>query len=787
MDNQMVLIADPDAKNLQILKDNLEASGFLVATAADGKRAWEEILRIQPKLILSETTLPGLSGYQLLERINSDPKTSSIPLIFLTKQREIQQRIKSFEIGAKDYLVKPLHVKEVIAHIRMVLRRIERRKIDQIETHKKFSGRLDQLSLADLIESFGIERKTGILTVNNGRRTGQIYFRDGSVVNANLDDFTTEQAVYQMLPWEHGYFNMIFRDVDAVDKISISNLGLLLQGIKRLEIREQLIKQLPSPKTAFTISSTFKSIIQKKKVGNGAIGFITLLDGKRNVEHIIDESKLDDLIALKRLVRLYQQGFIKPTIAAEKKPVTLTNIIETEEKVKFIKKLETPQVIKLEDENIHPPMEPDENMLQEHSTKQAEPAQQSAPAEKEDIPVIDAEKESDKNKFKTEFTPVPIFESKENKDEKTVDQPSSLFNGSDEENIFSLKPPQPHIEKQKNVSDEEQILTPVDEKKLERDDFVTIQDSVNKTEIPEIKQQTPPAEEEIADNNLFEINPKRDAQDLEKQIRPVLEQIEQESKSFQNEETDEPGLKSDKTESATSESEIIQTSLPDPKTIFNDLKIKESDQIFIDEELLKQSSLQLQQEQTESKKIVDIPAPKPAVEPEQEKLVVSKPSPEQNKIVLISIDDDCKDEIMDILTNDNFKSIEISETDGFKIDLGKINFKDYSHLNLLAISVEKKLNSFYKSIKHNVAGNIFTFDCTQPETWEYTSYLIHSIWFKFRIPYVIAVMNFKEQNSISMDVIRYKLDLDENITMVTWDEVDKSVPEKLLAGVSKHE
>ena len=716
MDNQLVLIADPDATNLQILKDNLEAAGFLVTTVTNGKEAWEAILRTSPKLVLSETNLPNLSGYQLLERINGDPKTSSIPLIFLTKQCEIQQRIKSFEMGAKDYLVKPLHVKEVIAHIRMVLRRIERRKINQIETYKKFSGRLDQLSIADLIESFGVERKTGILTVSNGRRTGQVYFREGSVVNASLGDFKTEHAVYQMLPWERGYFNMIFRDVDVAEKISISNLGLLLQGIKRLEIREKLIKQLPSPKTAFTVSPTFKKIVQKKKVGNGANEFIALLDGNRNVEHIVDESKLDDLIAIKRLVRLYQQGFIKPSIASENKPVTHLNFIEPEKKVKFINKLETPQKIELENKNINHQLEftnPDEYMFQEHSAKQAEPVQKLEPPENENY--------------------TPAFY----------------------------------------------------EKKSEIDDFKTIQDSASKTEIPEIKQQTPSAEEKVPGDNVFEIKPKRSPENLEKEIRPILDRIEQESKFFQDEDEkiDKPEPELNKKESVTNESEIINKSISVPTNIFNDLKINESDQIFIDEELLKQSSLQLKQEKSESEKIMDVPAPKHFVEPEMP--VVSELSPEQNKIVLISIDDDCKDEIMDILTNDNFKSIEISEADGLKIDLGKINLNAYSRFSLVAISVEKNLNSFLKSIKFSVAGNIFSFDCTRPKTWEYTSYLIHSIWFKFRIPYVIAAMNFKEQNSITMDVIRYKLDLDKNITMVTWDEVDKTAPDKLLGAIIK--
>ncbi|MDZ7377125.1 MAG: response regulator, partial [candidate division KSB1 bacterium] len=321
MMNPTVLVADGDAKNLQILKENLEASGFTVITASNGNKAWEEIQQSPPQLVLTEVNLPGLTGFQLLERLQADPNTKSIPLIFLTNQRDIQQRVRGFELGAKDYLVKPLHVKEVVAHIRMVLRRLERRKSEQLDAYMRFSGRLDQLTLADLIESFGVERKTGVLTLSNGRRTGQVYFRDGAVVNASLGDIKQEPAIYQMLTWNRGYFTMVFKEIDVPDEISVSNLGLLLHGIKRLELREQLISQLSSPRTAFTITPTFRMLIQKRRVNGEIANFVKLFDGKREVDQIIEDSGLDDLVALKRIVRLYQQGFIKPTIPPEAKPL----------------------------------------------------------------------------------------------------------------------------------------------------------------------------------------------------------------------------------------------------------------------------------------------------------------------------------------------------------------------------------------------------------------------------------------------------------------------------------
>ena len=667
MSNPLVLVADGDPKNLQILKENLEASGFLVITVSNGNRAWEEIQRTPPKLILSEINLPGITGYQLLERLQADPNTASIPLIYLTNQREIQQRVRSFELGAKDYLVKPLHVKEVIAHIRMVLRRLERRKVEQLETYMKFSGRLDQLNLADLIESFGVERKTGVLTLSNGRRTGQIYFRAGAVINASLGEVKLEQAVYQMFSWNRGFFNMVFRDVDVPDGISISNLGLLLQGIKRVEIREKLINQLSSPETSFVITPTFKTIIEKKKVGDDVSNFIKLLDGKRDVEQIIDDCGLDDLVTLKRIVRLYQQGFIKATIPPAKKPV-----------------LEKKSVFKPEIAELRRTIEP-----------------------AEEIP--------------------------------------------------------------------------------------------RRIEEPKTPEEVEPAE--IPDDDVFEIAPRKTRKNLEDEIKPIVERIQAERKGIVVPDNEEEPEKVEMTQDQPAEPEHEKDVKEEPEPIFESRTVDMSEQYpmaeedelvsdkkeetFVDEELLQQPM-----EAGEEKEPFVPPLKKektPVSMADSSKAAPARAPSQKNNLMLISVDEDCKDELMDILTNDNFQSRNIAELDDLRLDIGKIDFEKFPAYNLIAVSMEKQFNIFLESIKQSIVGNIFTIDCTRQDTWEYTNYLIHSIWHKFKVPYIIAVMNFHEQNSITMDVIRYQLNLDEDVALVAWDPVDKSSIKKILTLATKED
>ncbi|MGH7492242.1 MAG: response regulator [bacterium] len=313
MENPTILVADGDPKNLQILRENLESSGFEVIVASDGLQAWQKISAGLPDLILSEVNLPQLDGFQLLEKLKADPATSAIPLMFLTNRRELQDRVRSLRGGVKDYMIKPLHVKEVLARIRMILRRMERLKEDEVETSHKLVGRLEEFSPVDLIESFGVERKTGMLTLRNeNNRSGEIYFREGAVVNASLGNLKAEKAVYQMLPWKHGHFTMIFKELNVTDEISVSNLGLLLQGFKRMEERERLFKLLPSPETIFLTTETFRSIVTKRELAPEVSKFISLIDGRHDILQVIDESTYDDIKSLERLVKLYQQGFIKP-------------------------------------------------------------------------------------------------------------------------------------------------------------------------------------------------------------------------------------------------------------------------------------------------------------------------------------------------------------------------------------------------------------------------------------------------------------------------------------------
>jgi len=313
MDNPTILVIDSDPKNLQILKESLESSNFKVITNSDGNEAWGTIQSQKPDIVVSEVDIPGMDGFKLFERLQNDPLGASIPVVFLTNRRSLEDRLKGLRSGVKDYMIKPLHVKEVIARLNMILRRLDGIKTEESGISRKLTGRLEEVSVEHLVENYGVERKTGILTLyDQDNRSGEIYFREGSVVNARLGNFKAEKAVYQMLPWKNGHFMMTFKDVNVEDAITVSNLGLLLQGFKRLQDREKLIKQLPSLDKVFVKTTIFNQVLKKKTISTDALKFISLFDGVRSVNDIIAESTYDDIKTLEKIIKLNEQGFICP-------------------------------------------------------------------------------------------------------------------------------------------------------------------------------------------------------------------------------------------------------------------------------------------------------------------------------------------------------------------------------------------------------------------------------------------------------------------------------------------
>ena len=117
-----ILVVDDELDICEILKYNLETEGFEVATASSAEEALELPLQ-EYSLILLDVMMGEMSGFQMARKLKSNPSTSRIPIIFITALDGEDNLVKGLNIGADDYIAKPLSMREVKARVRAVLRR----------------------------------------------------------------------------------------------------------------------------------------------------------------------------------------------------------------------------------------------------------------------------------------------------------------------------------------------------------------------------------------------------------------------------------------------------------------------------------------------------------------------------------------------------------------------------------------------------------------------------------------------------------------------------------------
>ncbi len=123
MTGARILVVDDEADILSVLVYHLSRDGYRVTTAVNGAGALASAASEGPDLILLDIMLPGMDGYEVLQRLRNDERTRAIPVILLTARREEEERVRGFETGADDYITKPFSARELTLRVGALLRR----------------------------------------------------------------------------------------------------------------------------------------------------------------------------------------------------------------------------------------------------------------------------------------------------------------------------------------------------------------------------------------------------------------------------------------------------------------------------------------------------------------------------------------------------------------------------------------------------------------------------------------------------------------------------------------
>jgi DNA-binding response OmpR family regulator len=309
---KQLLLVDADPRSVRVLEVSLKKAGYSVTTATDGADALSKIEFSIPDLILSDTRLPRLDGYELVRRLKEHAEFAQLPVVFLTSQKSIEDKIRGLELGVEDYLTKPIFVRELIARVNLLLaRRTQEKMATSMPTSRRtrLSGSLEDMGVVDLLQTFEVSRKSGIARISDGRRETRVFFRDGKVVDAELGQLRGEEAVYRALIWISGSFEVEFCPVSNEDIIPTSTQGLLMEGMRRVDEWGRLLEQLPSLKTIFDVDH--EQLVERlNEIPDELNGILRLFDGKRTLIDVVDESPFEDLSTLITITKLFFEGLL---------------------------------------------------------------------------------------------------------------------------------------------------------------------------------------------------------------------------------------------------------------------------------------------------------------------------------------------------------------------------------------------------------------------------------------------------------------------------------------------
>jgi DNA-binding NarL/FixJ family response regulator len=125
-DQKRLLLIDDDPNLILLVKDYLEFRGYEVITADNGQEALDVLQQDLPDMIICDVMMPQMDGYTFVEHVRKDPRTSWIPVLFLSAKGQSQDRVKGLNTGADVYMVKPFEPEELVAQVESSLKQASR-------------------------------------------------------------------------------------------------------------------------------------------------------------------------------------------------------------------------------------------------------------------------------------------------------------------------------------------------------------------------------------------------------------------------------------------------------------------------------------------------------------------------------------------------------------------------------------------------------------------------------------------------------------------------------------
>lgn len=238
-----VLIVDDNHLIRELMCRGMEPH-CAVISASDGADALLKSIDNPPDLILSDFRMPGLDGRQLFEKLRGRENTRNIPFVFVASRSDIEEKLRpAVGGGVEEFIAKPFFLADLIRQVKKI---VDRLHLEKLQKHAArpgvIQGRLEEMSVTELMQSLEMGQKTCRLRLRHGREEAELYFVSGQCKHAHLGSADGDTVAYQVIGWLEGEFEIEFGATSDRETTTLSTTGLLMEAMRLMDEANQSVQ-----------------------------------------------------------------------------------------------------------------------------------------------------------------------------------------------------------------------------------------------------------------------------------------------------------------------------------------------------------------------------------------------------------------------------------------------------------------------------------------------------------------------------------------------------------------
>ena len=316
-----LLAVDDNRLILRVVSDFFTPNGWIVTQAVGVPAAREALARELPDAIVSDILMPDVDGWVFFEELRRDPKTVSIPFIFLTVEGDLPQRLRGLHLGADDYMTKPFDVEELLIR---VTRLVERR--DSLDRARQggeafLAGSVEHLAISDLLQILSLNGKDGTVALVQGGVEGRIEFVGGQIVHAVAGTARGPKALFRMLGWTGATFRVLPRaGAPEARTIAASTANVLMDGLVSLDEWARWKESLPAEGARLTLTAEARDKLHGHNVTPAEFDLLARAKAGVTVARALEESPHPDAEIAEAIATLIARAILQAEGEAEDEP-----------------------------------------------------------------------------------------------------------------------------------------------------------------------------------------------------------------------------------------------------------------------------------------------------------------------------------------------------------------------------------------------------------------------------------------------------------------------------------